>query len=76
MLLHVRAENRPPDSQGSNAVVPLPDFSSQAADFLEPISQKSGSVNTIIGKSVTPNFITKSLESLPCQTLKYFWTAR
>ena len=38
-----------------NAVVPLPDFF-ESADFLEPISQKSGSVNTKIGKSVIPNF--------------------
>ena len=37
------------------AVVPLPDFF-ELADFLEPISRKSGSVNTKIGKSVTPNF--------------------
>ena len=39
----------------SNAVVPLPDFF-ESADFFEPISRKSGSVNTKIGKSVTPNF--------------------
>ena len=39
----------------SYAVVPLPDFF-ESADFLEPISRKSGSVNTKIGKSVTLNF--------------------
>ena len=39
----------------SNAVVPLPDFF-ESADFLKPISRKSGSVNTKTGKSVTPNF--------------------
>ena len=33
----------------------MPDFF-ESADFLEPISRKSGSVNTKIGKSVTPNF--------------------
>ena len=38
-----------------NAVVPLPDFF-ESADFFEPISRKSGSVNTKIGKSVNPNF--------------------
>ena len=32
------------------AVVPLPDFL-ESADFLEPISRKSGNVNTKIGKS-------------------------
>ena len=37
-----------------DAVVPLPDFF-ESADFLEPISRKSGSVNRKIGKSVTPN---------------------
>ena len=37
------------------AVVPLPDFF-ESADFFEPISRKSGSVNTKIGKSVNPNF--------------------
>ena len=39
----------------SDAVVPLPDFF-ESADFFEPISRKSGSVNTKIGKSVNPNF--------------------
>ena len=38
-----------------NAVVPMPDFF-ESADFFKPISRKSGSVNTKIGKSVTPNF--------------------
>ena len=37
------------------AVVPLPDFF-ESADFLEPIHRISCSVNTKIGKSVTPNF--------------------
>ena len=36
-------------------MVPLPDLF-ESADFLKPISRKSGSVNTKIGKSVTPNF--------------------
>ena len=57
------------------AVVPLPDFL-ELADFLEPISRKSGSVNTKIGKSVTPNFGNIKIESLPCQTLADFQRAR
>ena len=39
----------------SNAVVPLPDFF-ESADFLDPNLRISDSVNTKIGKSVTPNF--------------------
>ena len=38
-----------------NVVVPLP-FFLVSADFLEPIFRKLSSVNTKIGKSVTPNF--------------------
>ena len=47
-------------SEQTYAVVPLPDFF-ESAVFLEPISQKSGSVNTKIGKSVTPNFGTSKI---------------